>query len=139
MSRIRIVGGKITTTTGGDHNIYSDGNIVYNSAKAITETSDVGISYGEPKNAPKISKFKKIFDIKWMCAEMKDQIRSANIGSKVSLLVRTRHYEKGETVSLKIREIDDKEIKGGVKELIFTGIVNEDGFAELKEHLEIEN
>ncbi|KIA98888.1 hypothetical protein OA93_08370 [Flavobacterium sp. KMS] len=53
MSRIRIVGGTITKTTVGDHNIYSDGNIVYNSGKAITETSDVGISYGEPKSPPK--------------------------------------------------------------------------------------
>lgn len=52
MSRIRIVGGTITKTTVGDHNIYSEGNIVYNSGKAITETSDVGISYGEPKDAP---------------------------------------------------------------------------------------
>lgn len=48
MSRIRIVGGTITKTTVGDHNIYSDGNIVYSSGKAITETSDVGITYGEP-------------------------------------------------------------------------------------------
>ncbi|KIA97238.1 hypothetical protein OA93_14990 [Flavobacterium sp. KMS] len=53
MSRIRIVGGTIAKTTGGDHNIYSDGNIVYNSGKAITETSDVGIMYGEPKSPPK--------------------------------------------------------------------------------------
>lgn len=52
MSRIRIVQGTITKTTGGDHNIYSDGNIVYNSGKAITETSDVGITYGEPKDPP---------------------------------------------------------------------------------------
>lgn len=49
MSRIRIVGGTITKTTLGDHNIYSDGNIVYTSGKAITETSDVGIIYGEYK------------------------------------------------------------------------------------------
>jgi len=52
MSRIRIVGGTITKTTVGDHNIYSDGNIVYSSGKAITETSDTGINYGEPKDAP---------------------------------------------------------------------------------------
>ena len=48
MSRVRIVGGTITKTTGGDHNIYSEGNIVYNSGKAITETSDERITYGEP-------------------------------------------------------------------------------------------
>ncbi|MEA9412106.1 hypothetical protein [Flavobacterium sp. PL02] len=59
MSRIRIVGGTITKTTVGDHNIYSEGNIVYNSGKAITETSDVGISYGEPKDAPPPEKIAK--------------------------------------------------------------------------------
>lgn len=53
MSRVRIVGGTITKTTGGDHNIYSDGNIVYNSGTAVAETSDVGIKYGEPKNPPR--------------------------------------------------------------------------------------
>ncbi|MBF4516839.1 hypothetical protein IRZ71_10805 [Flavobacterium sp. ANB] len=53
MSRIRIVGGTITKTTVGDHNIYSEGNIVYNSGKSITETSDEGITYGEPKDPPK--------------------------------------------------------------------------------------
>ncbi|MEZ0128534.1 hypothetical protein AB9T88_01455 [Flavobacterium sp. LBUM151] len=52
MSRIRIVGGTITKTTVGDHNIYSEGNIVYTSGEAITETSDAGIIYGEPKDAP---------------------------------------------------------------------------------------
>jgi hypothetical protein len=49
MSRIRIVGGTITKTTVGDHNIYSEGNIVYTSGEAITETSDAGIIYGEYK------------------------------------------------------------------------------------------
>ena len=62
MSRIRIVQGTITKTTGGDYNIYSDGNIVYSSGKVITETSDVGITYGEPKDAPKITEGKD-FDI----------------------------------------------------------------------------
>jgi hypothetical protein len=52
MSRIRIVSGTITKTTGGNHDIYSDGNIVYNAGKTITETSDKGIIYGKPENAP---------------------------------------------------------------------------------------
>ncbi|MET3027815.1 hypothetical protein ABXT06_14145 [Flavobacterium sp. UW10123] len=52
MSRIRIVGGTITKTTGGDHNIYSEGNIVYNSGTSVSLTSDAGISYGEPKAPP---------------------------------------------------------------------------------------
>jgi hypothetical protein len=52
MSRVRIVGGTITKTTGGDHNIYSEGNIVYNSGTSVSLTSDVGINYGEPKAPP---------------------------------------------------------------------------------------
>jgi hypothetical protein len=52
MSRIRFVGGTITKTTGGDYNMYSEGNIVFNSGTTITETSDVGITYGEPKDTP---------------------------------------------------------------------------------------
>ncbi|ABQ06273.1 hypothetical protein [Flavobacterium johnsoniae] len=52
MSRIRLVRGTITKTTGGDHNIYSEGNIVYNSGQAVTETSDTGIKYGDPKDIP---------------------------------------------------------------------------------------
>jgi hypothetical protein len=60
MSRIRIVGGKIIKTTGGEHNMYSEGNIVFNANGAITETSDVGITFGEPKEAPKL----KMTDVK---------------------------------------------------------------------------
>jgi hypothetical protein len=52
MSRIRLVGGTITKTTGGDHNMYSEGNIVFNSGTTITETNDVGITHGEPKAPP---------------------------------------------------------------------------------------
>ncbi|NRS90792.1 hypothetical protein HNQ02_003739 [Flavobacterium sp. 7E] len=137
MSRIRTVKGTITKTTGRDHNIYSDGNIVYNSGKAITETSDAGIVYGDPQKAPVMSIFKKIVNVKWMCAEMKEEINTASIGNKVSLLIRTCHYKNGEIISLKIKEIDDKEIKGGEKELTYKGIVDEDGYAELKEQVEI--
>ncbi len=64
MSRIRIVGGTITKTTGGDYNIYSDGNIVYNSGTAVAETSDTSIVYGEPKDTPEkkiVSKIKVEF------------------------------------------------------------------------------
>ncbi|QYS90858.1 hypothetical protein JJC04_13145 [Flavobacterium covae] len=61
MTRIRIVGGKITETTGGDYKIYSEGDIVYNSAKTISITSDVGIHYGEPESPPK----REIIESEW--------------------------------------------------------------------------
>ncbi|MCV9926620.1 Het-C domain-containing protein [Flavobacterium sp. LS1R49] len=54
MSRIRIVGGKIIKTTGGNYNMYAKGNIVTTSAKTITEVGvENGITYGEPKRPPK--------------------------------------------------------------------------------------
>jgi hypothetical protein len=49
MSRTRIIGGKLTEIIGGDYNIYSDGDIVYNSAKTINITGEEGISFGEPE------------------------------------------------------------------------------------------
>lgn len=52
MSRIRVVGGTLTKTTGGNHNIFSDENIVYNAGTKITETSDKGISANDPKDTP---------------------------------------------------------------------------------------
>ncbi|MBS7230199.1 GIY-YIG nuclease family protein [Flavobacterium psychroterrae] len=65
MSRIRIVGGKIIKTTGGNYNMYSKGNIVFNAQGAITETAKDGISYNEPLEAPEV----KIVDIKVMKVE----------------------------------------------------------------------
>lgn len=53
MTRIRIVGGKIIETTGGDYNIYTKENIVYSAATTITETGvEKGVSYGNPEKAP---------------------------------------------------------------------------------------
>ncbi|WP_395075243.1 hypothetical protein [Flavobacterium sp.] len=53
MSRIRYAGGTITKTTGGDHKIYSEGNIVQNAGGAITETGkEKGVSFGKPEHAP---------------------------------------------------------------------------------------
>ncbi len=50
MTRIRNVGGSITKTTGGDHNIYSKKNIVENSLGVNSETSEAGrINFGSPK------------------------------------------------------------------------------------------
>jgi hypothetical protein len=57
MSYRLIVGGKITKTTGGDHKMYSEGDIVLNSAKTITITGkQKGVSFGKPKKAPPLEK-----------------------------------------------------------------------------------
>ncbi|WP_456312379.1 hypothetical protein [Pseudomonas shirazensis] len=54
--RIRIVKGKITKTTGGNYNMYSDGDIIDNAGGFINDTADNGHIYGEPEDAPKREK-----------------------------------------------------------------------------------
>ncbi|WP_339887629.1 hypothetical protein [uncultured Flavobacterium sp.] len=50
MTRIRIVGGQLIETTGGDYNIYTKESIVYSAATTITETGvEKGVSYGNPE------------------------------------------------------------------------------------------
>ena len=56
----------------------------------------------------------------------------------MSVLVQTRNYEKGETITIVVDEIDGKDIKNGEKEITLTGTVNAEGFAELKEEIELE-
>lgn len=53
MSRIRIVEGIITKNTGGNHKIFSDGNIEFNTSGFITETAPEH-SYAEPEEAPEL-------------------------------------------------------------------------------------
>jgi len=50
--RRRFVKGTITKTTGGNHNMYSNGNIVTNAGGFIRETADGEIIYGDPVDAP---------------------------------------------------------------------------------------
>ena len=49
MSRIRIVGGTITKHTVGKHSMYAEENIVFQSAKVVSEKGDEkGVTYGSP-------------------------------------------------------------------------------------------
>mgnify|MGYP003605045532 CR=1 FL=1 len=49
MSRTRIIGGELTEIIGGDHIIYSAGDIVTNSSSTISETAAEGTFYGKPE------------------------------------------------------------------------------------------
>ncbi|WP_419868502.1 zinc metalloprotease [Chryseobacterium sp. CT-SW4] len=53
MSRIRIVKGKIIERVEKDYNIYSESNIIYNSAEVVSENGATGgVSYGNPSKPP---------------------------------------------------------------------------------------
>lgn len=138
MSRIRIVGGMIIKTTVGAHHMYSEENIVFNSNKTITEIGEEnGVVFGEPQIAPIINRLKKIIDIKWMCSEVENVINQASIGEKVSLMVRTLYFEEGETVTIVIDEVNGKDLKPNIKEITYSGKVNSEGIAELKQQVTI--
>lgn len=61
--RRRFVKGTITKTTGGSHNMYSNGNIVTNACGFIRETADNQITYGTPEDAPEPTAKKLINNI----------------------------------------------------------------------------
>lgn len=91
----------------------------------------------QPKKIVQETPEKKITNISWMCAEMKDEINRADIGDKVSLWVETLNYKEGEIITILVDEVDGKELKSDVKEITFSGKVNADGIAELKKEVEI--
>lgn len=82
---------------------------------------------------------KEILNITWKNGDLDSEIDTANIGDKVSLVVETKNYKEGETVVVIIDEIDGKDVKENTKQVKFTGEVNADGLAILKEEIAIEN
>ena len=61
MSYTLFVKGKITETTGGDHNVFSNKMISFNANGIITQTGEEnGVTFGMPEDAPVIEGFKEI-------------------------------------------------------------------------------
>lgn len=132
-------------------------NVFEGDKKALLQTStlkcDIGgeISITDPQqtgsktvifdnySAPEIIKTKQIVSASWMTGDLKNNIKNASYNEKISLLVKTINYEAGETITIIVDEKDGKDINQGIKEISLSGIVNENGFAELKEIIEIES
>lgn len=84
------------------------------------------------------TKEKQIVSAQWMDADMNKEITMASYDEEISLLVYTRNYEEGESITLTVYEVDDKDINDGEKEITLTGNVKKDGFAELKRSVKVE-
>lgn len=82
---------------------------------------------------------KQIVSVNWKNNDLENDIDTAYIGDKVSLVVETKNYKEGETVVIVIDEVNGKDIKANKKIVKFSGEVNADGFAILKEEITIEN
>ncbi|WPO92814.1 type VI secretion system Vgr family protein [Chryseobacterium sp. HR92] len=117
---------------------------VYGANSLLTAKDKIEYKAPQMNKVPQNGEFdytkeKQIVNIKWMDAEMTEDIDNTYFGSKVSLLVQTRNYEEGENISLKVVDKDGQEIKDGQKELVLSGTVNKEGFAALKEAVELPN
>ncbi len=124
MSRIRIVQGTITKTTGGDHNIYSEGNIVYNSGTSVSLTSDAAISYGDPKDSPKKKDEKRILEMYWTYGSNK-LLNKSRFYVDMNLIVKTQNYKKGESITVNVKNEDGEPLTDDLRELNLEGIVDE--------------
>ncbi|MCU7618752.1 type VI secretion system tip protein VgrG [Chryseobacterium sp. PBS4-4] len=116
---------------------------IYGASSLITAKDKIEYKAPQMNKLAESGKFKhdkekQILSVQWMDAEMKENIENANIGEKVSLLVQTRNYEEGEAITVIIDDENGKDVRDGEKELTLTGTVNKEGFAELKEKVEIE-
>lgn len=81
---------------------------------------------------------KKILSAVWMCAETEENITNLYERQTAGLLVKTRNYKEGETISIKIKEATGREVNEGLKEMILSGSVKADNTAELKEQLKLD-
>ncbi|MFV0305931.1 MAG: Rhs element Vgr protein, partial [Moheibacter sp.] len=83
------------------------------------------------------TKEKQIISATWMDAEMNIDIDDALIGEAVSIMVQTRNYEEGEIINLNIKELNGKEVEEGKTSVPYSGKIDKNGFAILKEEIEI--
>lgn len=99
----------------------------------VNEPADIEST---PKEA---KKEKKILNAAWMCTAMEEEIKEGTVGDKISILVKTRNYKEGESITVVIDDKNGYDVKEGEKEITYTGKVGADGCAELKEQVVIED
>lgn len=139
MSKFKEFAFKKSHCISWDEKFEANGNLPMRQTLRISEpyhepTEEV---IAAPKKIVQEEKVKRITNIAWKCADMKNEINKADIGDKVSLWVETINYQEGETVTIVVDEVDGKELKSSVKEITFSGKVNADGIAELLREVEI--
>lgn len=95
----------------------------------ITDSGQINV----PTNVEEIvSSPKEIISAIWIDNDTKEEIKNANAGDNVNILVKTKNYKEGDFVFLDITEKDGGEVKDGKTLITITGIVKADGSAELK-------
>lgn len=80
----------------------------------------------------------EVISVYWMDGDLKMDIFSAIPEEEVSIYAQTRNFEEGQTLTLKISELNNKDIKSREKEVSLTGTVDSQGIAQLQRTLKIE-
>ncbi|UCA58604.1 phage baseplate assembly protein V [Chryseobacterium rhizoplanae] len=116
---------------------------VYGANSLLTAKNKIEYKAPQMNKLPQNGKFdytkeKQIVSAQWMDADMNKEIAMASYDEEISLLVYTRNYEEGESITLTVYEVDDKDINNGEKEITLMGNVKKDGFAELKRSVKVE-
>jgi len=101
--------------------------VLASNKRIIVEGKNGGIKFGEY-----VSLTPEIVDIKWMNEDMTKEITHYAEGDIISLLVSTKNYKVGETIYISVEKEYDKEVDDNKDEFVFTGIVDNDGYARLK-------
>ena len=116
--------------------IYGDNSLI--TAKSKIDYNAPEINKLPQKGTFKYDKEKQIINAQWIEPDNNTAIHSIGYEEKISLLVQTRNYKKGETISVVVDEVQGGDINDGVKEITLIGEVDEAGFALLKEQLVVE-
>ncbi|PUB34710.1 uncharacterized protein involved in type VI secretion and phage assembly [Elizabethkingia sp. YR214] len=111
---------------------------VYGANSLLTAKNKIEYKAPQMNKLPENGEFdytreKQIVSVQWMDNVMEENIDTAFFGDKVSLLVYTRNYEEGEVIDVEV----EHKIGDEIKDVTYSGTVNKEGFAELKEKVEI--
>jgi len=85
-----------------------------------------------PGVMPGNTKVPKVTEQYWMNEEETERISKENINKNAKIFVMTQNVDAGESITVKVKEKDNKEFGDGKKTLTYTGNVLADGTASLE-------
>lgn len=116
MSRTRIVGGKITEIVGGDYNIYSASDIIFNSGKSVIPNGKQGVVIGNIlTKAPKLNiVYPEVVDVYFAMAKNEgnkitfQKVNNAKIYDIIYVIVETKHLKEGHIINVRLHQYSKK-------------------------------
>lgn len=116
---------------------------IYGTNSLITAKDKIEYKAPKMNKLPEQGEFrydqeKRIISAMWTDENMERVVNKAVLNNRLSLLVKTRNYKEGETITIKIKEKNNRDVTNNSQDKILTGIVDKNGFAFLKESFLVE-